>query len=118
LSQQWHQISQLTGIAIDEYMPPGGTVFWLDEPGFICGLHTDGTMPGSMQIVWQGTGTTFYWYKDPDSVRYQMPATANTGYIMLHANNRTYQKLLWHGMLTPVPKDTFRVTSYTWLNPK
>jgi len=118
LEQHWHQISQQTGIPIDEYIPASGTTFWLDEPGFICKIHTDGMMPGSMQIVWQGTGTTFYWYKDPKSVRYQMPDTANTGYIMLHANNQTYQKLLWHGMLTPVPKNTFRLTSYTWLTPK
>jgi hypothetical protein len=118
LRQQWHQIAQQTGIDIHDYSPALGTSFWLDEPGFTCELHTDGMMPGAMQLVWQGTGTTFYWYKDTDSVRYQMPNTANTGYIMLHSNNQTYQKLLWHCMLTPVPADTFRLTSYTWLSPK
>jgi hypothetical protein len=115
LEQHWGTIAQQTNTAIEGYM---GTAFWLDEPGFTCNLHTDGMMPGSMQIVWQGTGTTFYWYKDPDCVRYQMPNTANTGYIMLHTNNQQYQKLVWHGMLTPVPKHTFRLTSYTWITPQ
>jgi hypothetical protein len=115
LAQHWDNIGQQTGIEIEGYM---GTAFWLDDPGFTCALHTDGMMPGSMQIVWQGTGTTFYWYKDPDAVRYQMPNTANTGYIMLHPSNQLYQKLLWHAMLTPVPENTFRLTSYSWLKAK
>jgi hypothetical protein len=115
LEQHWDMISQQTGIAIEGYM---GTAFWLDEPGFACDLHTDGMLPGSMQIVWQGTGTTFYWYKDPNSIRCQMPDTTNTGYIMLHPSNQPYQKLLWHAMLTPVPKNTFRLTSYSWLKAK
>lgn len=114
LTQQWHRISEQTGTAIEGY---AGTAFWLDEPGFTCRLHTDGMLPGSMQIVWQGTGTTFYWYKNTDSVRRQMPDVANTGYIMLNATNQLYQKLLWHAMLTPVPENTFRLTSYSRVIP-
>jgi len=115
LNEQWSEISRQTNIDFEGYM---GTAFWIDEPGFTCALHTDGMMPGSMQLIWQGTGTTFYWYKNPSTLRYQVPNVANAGYIMLHVNNQTYQKLLWHAMLTPVPKNTFRLTSYSWLKAK
>ena len=112
LKQQWPEISRQLNMNLDHYM---GTAFWLDEPGFTCGIHTDGMMPGSMQLIWQGTGTTFYWHKNSSTLRYQVSDVANAGYIMLHTNNQIYQKLLWHAMLTPVPENTFRLTSYSWL---
>ena len=114
LGSQWHTIEQQLDIKIAPYF---GTAFWVDEPGFTCALHTDGELPGSIQIPWIGTGTTFYWYKDPASVRYQVPAEPNSGYIMINRPDTTgYRKLLWHAMLTPVTD--FRVTSYTWIVPQ
>jgi hypothetical protein len=32
------------------------------------------------------------------------------------ANQNGYRNLLWHGMLEPVPRNTFRLTSYTWIH--
>lgn len=120
LSQQWNQISQQTGIDVEGYM---GTAFWVDEPGFVCTMHTDGMLPGSLHLTWIGSepthGTAFYWYKDENTLRYQFPMEPNTGYIMLHKHNdEQYHKLLWHAMLTPVPENTFRLTSYSWLKPR
>jgi hypothetical protein len=113
LSQRWSEIEQQLGSKLHPYF---GTAFWVDEPGFTCGMHTDGELPGSLHINWVGPGTTFYWYKDPATVRYQVPLEPNSGYIMINRHDDTgYRKLLWHAMLTPV--ETFRVTSYTWITP-
>ena len=113
----WQDISQAVGFELENYM---GTAWWLDEPGFTCSMHTDGELPGSMQLTWIGAnedlGTSFYWYRDPASKRYQFPMRANTGYIMINRpNNDGYRNLLWHAMLTPVPPNTFRLTSYSWI---
>ena len=114
LAQHWNSIEAHLGIKIAPYF---GTAFWVDEPGFTCAMHTDGELPGSLHMPWIGPGTTFYWYKDPASLRYQVPAEANAGYIMINKPDNTgYRKLLWHAMLTPV--ENFRVTSYTWLTPQ
>ena len=114
LARQWNSIETQLGIKIAPYF---GTAFWVDEPGFTCSMHTDGELPGSLHMPWIGPGTTFYWYKDPASLRYQVPAEANAGYIMINKPDSTgYRKLLWHAMLTPVKN--FRVTSYTWLTPQ
>jgi len=114
LSQLWNQIAQSIG---REILPYQGTAWWLDEPGFTCPLHTDGEMPGSMQITWFGdadTGTTFYYYKDSSSLRFQVPVKSNCGYIMINtADNSGYRKLQWHGM--PACTQHFRLTSYSWI---
>lgn len=120
LNQQWNEIAKQIGIEIEHYM---GTAFWVDEPGFVCDMHTDGMVPGSLHLTWIGSeathGTAFYWYKDKASLRCQFPMEPNTGYIMIHRPNKEqYHKLLWHAMLTPVPENTFRLTSYSWLVPK
>jgi hypothetical protein len=119
LSQQWHQIGNVIGRDFEGYI---GTAFWLDEPGFTCAIHTDGMMPGSLHLTWHGAvptlGTSFYWYKDVGSLRCQFPMIPNTGYIMSHSIDPNYQKLVWHAMLTPVPENTFRLTSYSWLKPQ
>lgn len=120
MRQIWPYIERQLGIEIHNYTD---TAFWIDEPGFTCSIHTDGEMPGSLHLTWVGSadthGTTFYWHKDPTSLRYQVPMIPNAGYIMINkADDRGYRKLLWHGMLTPVPTDTFRLTSYTWILPK
>lgn len=116
----WPDVEQQLGIEIHGYTD---TAFWIDEPGFTCSMHTDGEMPGSLHLTWIGSedthGTAFYWYKNPDSLRYQVPMQSNAGYIMINkSNDQGYRKLLWHAMLTPVPENTFRLTSYTWLIPK
>jgi hypothetical protein len=116
LGQSWTTIQQQLDIKLVPYY---GTAFWLDEPGFTCGMHTDGELPGSLHMPWIGTGTSFYWYKDPATLRYQVPPQPNSGYIMINqADSTGFRKLIWHGMLKPVPENTFRVTSYTWLTPQ
>lgn len=100
-----------------------GTAWWLDEPDYINELHTDGSLPGSMQLFWVGAlptlGTAFYHYKNPDCLRHQFVMAPNSGYIMLNPEDSSgFKKLLWHGMLIPVPQDTFRLTSYTWITPQ
>lgn len=116
----WPLIEQNVGVPIHGYTD---TAFWLDEPGFTCGMHTDGEMPGSLQLTWIGSnishGTAFYWFKDSSKLRYQVPFEPNAGYIMINkANDQGYRKLLWHAMLTPVPENSIRLTSYTWIIPK
>lgn len=110
----WPTIQSQTGTASNHYQ---GTAFWLDEPGFTCSMHTDGELPGSMQLTWIGAenlGTAFYWYKDPNSLRYQTPFKPNSGYIMINqANDQGYRQLIWHAMLNAVPANTFRITSYS-----
>jgi hypothetical protein len=110
----WPAIGAATGTKIGHYQ---GTAFWVDEPGFACSMHTDGEMPGSMQLNWIGTkdlGTSFYWYKDPASLRYQTPFEPNSGYIMINqADESGYRPLMWHAMLNPVPANSFRLTSYS-----
>jgi hypothetical protein len=116
LGQSWTTIEQQLDTKL---LPYCGTAFWLDEPGFTCGMHTDGELPGSLHMPWIGTGTSFYWHRDSATLRYQVPALPNTGYIMINqADSTGFRKLLWHGMLTPVPQNTFRLTSYTWLTPQ
>lgn len=97
-----------------------GTSWWLDEPTFICPIHTDGELPGAMQINWIGSsidlGTSFFHYKNSKYLRYKFPFRPNTGYLMINsANKNSYRHLQWHGMLHPVPNNTFRLTSYSWL---
>lgn len=116
LSKSWHKVSEQTGRETEGYM---GTAFWIDEPGFTCSMHTDGELPGSLHLTWQGPGTTFYWHKDESTLRYQVPEQPNAGYIMINMPDENgYRKLLWHAMLTPVPVNTFRLTTYSWIIPK
>lgn len=100
-----------------------GTAWWLDEPGFTCAMHTDGEMPGAMQLTWMGNhpdlGTAFYHYKNPDTLRYQFPMQPNSGYIMINSLDSSGSRhLQWHAMLTPVPENSFRLCSYSWLSEK
>jgi hypothetical protein len=114
IRQVWDTMSQTTGFKFKPYF---GTAFWLDEPGFTCGMHTDGEMPGSLHMTWVGPGTSFYWHKDPNTLRYRVLEQPNAGYIMINKPDDTgYRKLLWHAMLEPSP--TFRITSYTWITPE
>jgi hypothetical protein len=112
----WPDLEQQLGRRIAPY---AGTAFWVDEPGFVCTMHTDGELPGSLHLTWRGPGTTFYWYKDPAAVRHQVPEQPNDGYIMINQPDETgYRRLLWHAMLTPVPQNSYRLTTYTWIFPQ
>lgn len=116
LSRAWESIGNQIGVELQPYQ---GTAFWLDEPGFTCAMHTDGELPGSLHLTWCGPGTTFYWHKDPDTVRYQVPEQPNCGYIMVNQPDSIgYRRLLWHAMLTPVEPTAFRLTTYSWMIPK
>lgn len=114
----WPQLQQTLGLELQHY---GGTAFWLDEPGFVCPIHTDGEMPGSLHLCWIGArhvGTTFYYFKNPSAVRYRVDFSPNHGYVMINqCEPNGFRLLQWHGMLDPVPPNTFRLTSYTWLVP-
>ena len=122
--QQWHQHFESIWPAVSQHLqrpiaPYAGTAFWIDEPGFVCSMHTDGELPGSLHLTWRGPGTTFYWYKNPNSLRYAVPEQPNAGYIMINqADSTGYRQLLWHAMLTPVPANDFRLTTYTWIFPQ
>lgn len=120
ISGEWNNIQQALGLKLQKYQ---GTAWWLDEPGFTCSLHTDGEMPGSMHLFWHGAdlnlGTCFYTDKDSEYERHRFLMHSNCGYIMINqADNLGYRRLQWHGMLTPVPHNTFRLTSYTWMTPQ
>lgn len=115
LKSVWPTIQSQLSVPINEYID---TAFWVDEPGFQCPLHTDGEMPGSMQLTWRGPGTSFYWYKDTKSLRYTVPAQINAGYIIINqADSTGYRPLLWHAMLDTVPADSYRLSTYTWIVP-
>jgi hypothetical protein len=99
------------------------TAWWLDEPGFTCDMHTDGEMPGAMQLTWVGAvenlGTSFYHYNNTNSLRHKFIAKPNSGYIMINTLDATGARhLQWHAMTTPVPANTFRLCSYSWLTEK
>jgi len=114
----WPTLVEKLGVKLQPY---SGTAFWLDEPGFTCAIHTDGEMPGSLHISWIGDsalGTTFYHSKNSNNVRFCQKFTSNSGYAMINMPDQSgYRQLQWHGMLEPVPKNSYRLTSYTWLTP-
>ena len=114
--QLWPTISKAIGFEVINYQ---GTAWWVDEPGFTCAMHTDGEMPGAMQMTWIGNvnlGTSFHHYKNPDALRHQFEVLPNTGYIMINQPDQFgYRKLQWHAMLNPVPVDRYRVSSYSWI---
>ena len=108
-------ITEELGKIIGVDLMASDTGFWLDEPGFCMNSHLDNeNVQVSMQVYLNhndvSLGTVFY---NPDcSVRYKSNYTPNTGYIMINNPNQ------FHGMGVPVPKDTYRISSYSWLYPK
>ena len=122
---EWHNCMRQTWQSIVEqttcnHLNYADTGFWIDMPTYTCPIHTDGELPGAIQIYWIGAdtniGTTWYHYKDPNSIRHSFKFKTNTGYIMINKpESNGYRKLQWHGMLTPVPDNSFRVSSYSWL---
>ena len=125
INQAWDSIVAQTGCDHLEYfnLDSSATGFWIDMPSYTCPMHTDGELPGAIQMYWIGPskdlGTTWYHYKDPNTIRHSFKFKTNTGYIMINQQNPNgYRKLQWHGMLTPVPDNSFRVSSYSWLTNK
>jgi hypothetical protein len=119
INAMWPQVGAAIGRNLEISY---GTTWWLDEPGFTCGMHTDGELSGAMQIVWISAndqlGTCFYHNKNGSSVRKQFLSNLNTGYIMLNfPRPNGYTHLHWHAMLNPVPLGSFRLSSYTLLAP-
>lgn len=112
----WSVMGQEIGYKLSNYQ---GTAWWLDEPGFTCTMHTDGEMPGAMQMTWIGNanlGTSFYHYKNVNTLRHQFEVSPNTGYIMINRPTADgYRILQWHAMLNPVPVDQYRISSYSWI---
>ena len=120
ICKQWDSIVQQTGC---DHLTYSGAGFWIDEATYTCPIHTDGELPGAIQMYWTGAnqdlGTTWYHHKNQDMIRHCFKFITNTGYIMINKPEANgYRKLQWHGMLTPVPDNSFRVSSYSWLNIK
>ena len=110
----WIELSKKLEIPLHKYQ---GTAWWLDEPGFTCGIHTDGELPGALQTYWIGDrdlGTSFYYYRDLSTLRYKFPFEPNTGYLMLNnIDDNGYRHLQWHAMPEYVSNHFFRLTSYS-----
>lgn len=126
---EWHDCMRQTWQSIVEqttcnHLNYADTGFWIDMPTYTCPIHTDGELPGSIQMYWIGAdtniGTTWYHHKNQlDQTRHVFKFIPNTGYIMINQPEPNgYRKLQWHGMLTPVPDNSFRVSSYSWLTNK
>jgi hypothetical protein len=121
IRKQWDNIVQQTGC---DHLTYSDTGFWIDEATYTCPIHTDGELPGAIQLYWVGeskdTGTTWYRYRGhPDKIRHSCKFITNTGYMMINKPEPNgYRKLQWHGMLTPVPDNSIRVSSYSWLTIK
>jgi hypothetical protein len=96
-----------------QYLGYTGTAWWVDKPGFDCAMHTDGELPGAMQLYWIGNanqGTTFYHSNNVKDLRHRFELVPNSGYIMIRDPQ-------WHAMLKPVQPNQLRVTSYSWIVP-
>ena len=121
MHNSWPKLQEIMKVESYPYGPYVQTAFWLDEPGFTCPIHTDGELPGSLQLNWLGDknlATEFYHTKNFNDKRFSQPFIPNTGYAMVNQLSKDGSRYLqWHGMLNPVPQDTYRITSYTWLAP-
>lgn len=111
------QVEEVCNIRFDrhDYI---NTSWWYDQPGFKIDLHTDGELASTLQLFLSAPGeqygTKFYNTKHTADIRHDFPFISNTGYLMLNGQNsggvRTMQ---WHGMLNPVPRNSYRLTCYT-----
>lgn len=109
IEQYIPRIEELTGRNIIKY----DTIFFYDNPGFHIGIHEDNSaIEISMQIYLNNNietmGTTFYHSHNKDDIRHKFPFTKNTGYLMVNEPGQ------WHGQSTIVPKNTLRLSSYTY----
>lgn len=122
LETAWKVMIQQLGPHAWPYKTYPSSTFWLDEPGFECPVHTDGELPGAVQIYWVGSadqGTVFYHNKDAKSTRHKFEFKPNYGYAMINVpNQQQYRKLQWHGMTTTVPLNSYRISSYIIATPE
>jgi hypothetical protein len=86
--------------------------WWVDEPGFRPGMHTDGEKPSSMQIYWlpndrNDLGTAFYSTDNTNNLIHYFPNLPNSGYLMF--NTHAPRPMLWHDMQLEVPENHLRV---------
>ena len=104
--------------------------WWLDEPGFTCGIHVDQYLPKTIQVYMicpnEEVGTSFYKPVKPDRPvddefifeisqypLYTFKSIPNTGYIMLnYPDSDGSTPLLWHDMHVPVPDNCIRLSCY------
>ena len=118
MHNSWPKLQEIMKVELYPYVK---TAFWLDDPGFTCGIHTDGELAGSLQLSWIGDkslATEFFYTKDFNDKRFSQSFIPNTGYAMVNLPDKDGSRYLqWHGMLNPVPQDTYRLTSYVWLLP-
>lgn len=97
------------------------TLWWLDLPGMTSGVHIDSTNTLSMQLYWVAPdtnyGTTFYNKRtlkpQPADIIKEFKFIPNTGYI--NDLRGSISDKIYHGMLNPVPDNSFRISSYTQL---
>ena len=92
------------------------TGFWLDESGFITRSHldNDGVFIAMQVYLTEHSGidmATEFYYED-GTVRFKPKYQINHGYLMINNANQ------YHGMLTSVPDNTYRLSSYTWFYKK
>ena len=98
------------------------TLWWLDLPGFTSGVHIDSTNCPALQAYWLAPNTTYgtRFYSGPNPRRDKLikgfDFIPNTGY--LNDLTGSDSEKIYHGMLNPVPENTFRISSYTqfWLD--
>ena len=92
------------------------TAFWLDEPGFTTRSHLDNDgVFIAMQVYLTehpGVDMATEFYNENCTVRFKPKYQINHGYLMINNQNQ------YHGMLTPVPDSTYRLSSYTWFYKK
>jgi len=98
------------------------TVWYYDTPGYDIEIHTDGTLPATMQLYWitpaDSYGTVFYNSKQYTDVHKAFKSVPNTGYIMFNLPDKNgHQPSLWHAMTNTVPPGKCRLTSYTLFGP-
>ena len=92
------------------------TGFWLDEPGFTTQSHLDNNnVFMAMQIYLTehpGHDLATEFYSEDCTVRFKPEYKINHGYLMINTPNQ------YHGMMVPVPDNTYRLSSYTWFYKK
>ena len=92
------------------------TAFWLDLPGFTTNPHLDNDgVFIAMQVYlteYPGIEMATEFYDSDNTIRFKPAYRINHGYFMINNPNQR------HGMLTPVPDNTYRLSSYTWFYKK
>lgn len=110
-------IPEINDLCRQKYTHVGGT-WQICEPGFTCGMHTDGRKPNVMIIYWQVPGpeygTTFYNAFDFNDVFHEFLSIPNTGFLACYeAVPEEPWPDLWHAAMKKVPENSYRlITQY------